>query len=61
MEGKIMNWRTSTRSSSNGGECVEVADDSGQGVILVRDTRNRESGALAFGAGAWAAFLASIR
>ena len=31
-----MDWRKSTYSDSNGGQCVEAA--SGNGVILVRDT-----------------------
>jgi hypothetical protein len=54
-----MNWRKSSFSADTGGECVETA--SGAGVILVRDTTNRDGGTLAFGAGAWAAFLASVR
>jgi hypothetical protein len=59
MEGtKAMTWRKSTYS--NGGEnCVETAGDSG--VVLVRDTANRDGGALAFGPEAWATFLTSIR
>ena len=32
-------WRKSTYSSANGGDCVEAA--STDGVILVRDTANR--------------------
>lgn len=53
-----MDWRKSTYSSGNGGECVEVASD---GVVLVRDTTNREGGTLAFSAAAWKQFLAAIR
>jgi hypothetical protein len=58
MEISDMNWRKATYTH-NGGNCVEVADSSG--TVMVRDTKNRDGGALAFGAGAWAAFLASIR
>ena len=53
-----MNWRKSSYTH-NGGNCVETA--SGDGVILVRDTKHRDGGALAFGPEAWARFLTSIR
>ena len=53
-----MEWRKSTYSSSNGGQCVEVGKD---GVILVRDTTSRDGGTLAFTAEAWQAFAASLR
>ncbi|WP_184539879.1 DUF397 domain-containing protein [Micromonospora polyrhachis] len=49
-------WRTSTRSSSNGGDCVEVADNL-PGVVLVRDSKDRDGGTLAFGADVWRAFV----
>ncbi|MFC8616275.1 DUF397 domain-containing protein [Micromonospora purpureochromogenes] len=52
-------WRTSTRSSSNGGACVEVADNLSD-VILVRDTKDREGGTLAFSRAAWHAFVTRI-
>jgi Domain of unknown function (DUF397) len=45
--------------SQNGGQCVETA--SGNGLVMVRDTTNRDGGALAFGPEAWATFLTSIR
>ena len=41
-----MEWRKSTYSGANGGDRVEVADATG--VILVRDTKNRDGGTLAF-------------
>lgn len=50
-------WRTSTRSSNNGGDCVEVADNL-PGRVLVRDTKNREGGILSFAPAAWQAFVA---
>ncbi|PWR08074.1 DUF397 domain-containing protein [Micromonospora acroterricola] len=49
-------WRTSTRSSSNGGACVEVADNL-PGVVLVRDTKDRDGGTLTFGPTAWQSFV----
>ncbi|MGW0436342.1 DUF397 domain-containing protein [Micromonospora sp. NPDC003197] len=49
-------WRTSTRSSSNGGNCVEVADNL-PGVVLVRDSKDRDGGTLAFGPDVWQTFV----
>jgi hypothetical protein len=58
MENTDMNWRKTTYS--NGGEnCVETA--SGSGVVLVRDTKDRDGGTLTFGAGAWERFTASLQ
>ena len=54
-----MDWRKSTYSNANGGDCVETA--SGDGAVLVRDTANRDGGALAFSADAWAAFTGSLK
>jgi hypothetical protein len=60
MEGTIsaVIWRTSSYSGNNGGNCVEVA---APGAVLVRDTQNRDGGALAFSAQAWRAFAVSIK
>jgi Domain of unknown function (DUF397) len=52
-------WRKSSYSDGNGGNCVETA--SHDGVILVRDTANRDGGTLEFSAEAWAAFAASLK
>ncbi|MFI6757990.1 DUF397 domain-containing protein [Micromonospora sp. NPDC050417] len=52
-------WRTSTRSSNNGGDCVEVADNL-PGRVLVRDSKNRDGGTLAFGPTAWRAFVTQV-
>ncbi|MEV0806418.1 DUF397 domain-containing protein [Micromonospora sp. NPDC050200] len=49
-------WRTSTRSSTNGGDCVEVADNL-SGVVAVRDSKDREGGVLTFSPAAWRAFV----
>ena len=49
-------WRKSTRSSTNGGNCVEVADNL-PGRVLVRDTKDRDGGTLSFAPGAWRAFV----
>lgn len=53
-------WHTSTRSGNNGGNCVEVADNL-PGVVLVRDTKDRAGGTLAFTPGAWRGFLRLAR
>ncbi|MEU7591335.1 DUF397 domain-containing protein [Micromonospora sp. NPDC049230] len=53
-------WRKSTRSGDNGGACVEVADNM-PGVVLVRDTKDRDGGTLAFSPAAWRGFVAMAR
>lgn len=60
MEGtSALNWRKSSRSGNNGGDCVEVADVAS--VVLVRDTRDRDGGTLALSAQAWASFTGSLK
>lgn len=54
-----MDWRKSSYSGANGGNCVEVADDAR--VVLVRDTTDRDSGTLAFTPDAWAEFITAIK
>ncbi len=52
------NWRKSSYSGSNGGECVEVASAE---AVLVRDTTDRNGPVLAFTVEAWSAFTALIK
>lgn len=52
-----MNWRKSSHSVNNG-QCVEAA--SGQGAVLVRDSKDPDGPVLAFGAQAWREFTASL-
>ncbi|NLU80174.1 DUF397 domain-containing protein [Micromonospora sp. HNM0581] len=52
-------WRTSTRSSTNGGNCVEVADNL-PGLVAVRDSKERGGAVLTFGPAAWQMFVACI-
>lgn len=54
-----MDWRKSSYSSNGGADCVETA--TGNGVILVRDSANRDGQALAIPAVAWTALTASLR
>jgi Domain of unknown function (DUF397) len=55
----MVGWRKSTYSGSNGGQCVETA--SGDGMVLVRDTTNRDGETLAFSAETWQEFITTLR
>jgi Domain of unknown function (DUF397) len=55
---EVASWRKSTYSTGSGGQCVEVASD---GMVLVRDTTDRDGGTLAFGAAAWERFVGTLR
>jgi hypothetical protein len=52
-------WRKSSRSTNNGGNCVELAR-AGR-VVAVRDSKNPQAPALLFGAGAMRIFLDAIK
>jgi hypothetical protein len=54
-----MDWRKSSYSGANGGNCVEAA--TGNAVILIRDTADRDTTVLAFSAQAWQDFTAALR
>ena len=56
---KTGNWRKSSYSGADGGECVEVA--SAPDAVMVRDTKDRDGSALSVPASAWRVFLATIR
>ena len=51
-------WRTSTYTGGNG-NCVEVADATL--AVLVRDTKDRDGGTLAFSAAAWREFADGLK
>lgn len=53
-------WFTSSYSSGAGGECVEVAVDTG--AVHVRDSKQAAQGGpvLKVGSAAWAALLAAV-
>ncbi|WP_407951807.1 DUF397 domain-containing protein [Plantactinospora veratri] len=53
-------WRESTRSGDNGGECVEVADNL-TGVVAVRDSKDEVGPVLAFPPYAWSAFVVGVK
>lgn len=52
-------WRKSSRSNTQGGECVEVADKL-PGVIGVRDSKDPAGPVLTFDPTAWRAFLTGL-
>jgi Domain of unknown function (DUF397) len=56
---KIGNWRKSSYSGADGGECVEVASTSG--TVMVRDTKDRDGSALSVPASAWKVFVARMQ
>lgn len=49
-------WRKSSRSSGDGGQCVEVATNL-PGVVAVRDSKNPDGPALVVPAAEWRVFL----
>lgn len=55
----IMNWRKSSYSSSNGGECIEVADHARR--VMVRDTKDRQGLVLRFTPDAWRRFADTVK
>jgi hypothetical protein len=55
---EIAAWRKSSYSGTNG-DCVEV--DGAARAVLVRDTKDRDGGALGFSADAWTAFTTSLK
>ena len=55
---EVGQWRKASYSNGSG-NCVEVADAAS--AVLVRDTKDRDGGALAFTATAWQSFTGSLR
>ena len=53
-------WRKSSRSSGNGGQCVEVAV-SLPGVVAVRDSKDQDGPALAVLPENWRAFTDQVK
>ncbi|MFI6332573.1 DUF397 domain-containing protein [Micromonospora chersina] len=53
-------WHKSTRSSGNGGDCVEVADNL-PGVVGVRDSKDTEGPVLTFDPASWTAFVGFVK
>ena len=51
-------WRKSTYSGANGGDCIEVASTD---MIMVRDTKNPDGAMLKVSAGDWRKFTDSLK
>ena len=56
----VATWRKSSYSGSNSGNCVEVGASDPE-AFLVRDTKNRAGGVLAFSPDAWQLFAAGVK
>jgi hypothetical protein len=56
---KMTSWRKASYSSTNGGNCVEVASQAG--TIAVRDSKNPEKSQLRISPGNWQAFTGSLK
>ncbi|MED7925893.1 DUF397 domain-containing protein [Nonomuraea sp. LP-02] len=52
-------WRKSSRSSDNGGQCVEVAMNL-PGVVAVRDSKDPDGPKLLFTRDEWKAFIGGV-
>ncbi|ORT58823.1 DUF397 domain-containing protein [Streptomyces sp. CB03238] len=55
-----LEWRKSTYSGGDGGNCLEVADGHPD-AIPVRDSKNPTGPKLVFRAAAWSAFVADLK
>jgi hypothetical protein len=53
-------WRKSTRSGSNGGNCVEVTDNL-PGIVAVRDSKDQAGPVLTYDSAEWAAFVSGVK
>ncbi len=54
-------WRKSSRSNGQSGDCVEVGFASDGATTGIRDTKDRGYGTLSVSADAWTAFLANVK
>lgn len=55
-------WKISSRSSSNGGQCVEAGPlTDGSGRVAVRHSRHPESSVIVYTRAEWTAFLAGAK
>jgi len=54
----VGNWRKSTHSDANGGDCVEVASTD---LIMVRDTTDRRGAVVSVTAETWRSFTSLLK
>ena len=55
----IMNWRKSSYSGSNSGNCVEIAGDDSR--VFVRDSKDGQGAILRFTPYAWRKFADQVK
>ncbi|MEU5048512.1 DUF397 domain-containing protein [Streptomyces sp. NPDC021096] len=53
-------WRKSSYSNPDGGDCVEVTDNT-PGAVRVRDSKDPAGPAVVVGCSAWAAFVSGLK
>ena len=53
-------WRKSSRSGSNGGQCVEVASNL-PGIVAVRDSKHQDGPVLIFASREWQSFISGMK
>ncbi|MBE1489013.1 DUF397 domain-containing protein [Plantactinospora soyae] len=53
-------WRKSTRSGGNGGDCVEIADNLPD-VVAVRDSKDPLGPALTLAPSNWGVFVTAVK
>jgi hypothetical protein len=56
---ETLTWRKASRSTANGGNCVEVART--RGTIITRDSKNPHGPTLQFTPTQWRTFLTSLK
>ena len=53
-------WRKSSYSGSNGGGCIDVADNLA-GIVAVRDSKDAHGPSLTFSPTEWQTFITSVK
>nr|WP_202532564.1 DUF397 domain-containing protein [Streptomyces sp. SID3212] len=53
-------WRKSSYSNTDGGQCLEVADDFAA-IVPVRDSKNPHGPMLTFPADGWSSFVTAVK
>ncbi|MFF5259481.1 DUF397 domain-containing protein [Actinomadura viridis] len=54
-------WRTSSHSSGQGTQCVQVAALETNGIVAARDSKDAAGPVLSFSRSEWGAFLEAIK
>ncbi|MEV6859970.1 DUF397 domain-containing protein [Streptosporangium subroseum] len=60
MDLSVAVWQKSSRSSDNGGQCVEVAANL-MGVVAVRDSKDPDGPKLLFTPAGWRFFVGGVK